>query len=256
MNTFEKFSLEGKVAVVTGATRGIGQAIAEGLASAGADIVGVGRSSHEETERKVTALGRRYHAIAVGVEAPDAPEKIIREAVETFGKVDILVNAAGTTHREMALDVKREDWQRVLDINLTAAFFLCQQAARQFIAQGGGGKIINIASIHAFVSRLGYNTNAYCAAKGGLLMLTKSLAQEWAKYNITVNAIGPGYFPSELTGAYIDTPEFKKVCETYSPMGRPGITGEMDGLCIYLASDASSFTTGQMIAMDGGWLTI
>ena len=162
MNTFEKFSLEGKVAVVTGATRGIGQAIAEGLASAGADIVGVGRSSHEETERKVTALGRRYHAIAVGVEAPDAPEKIIREAVETFGKVDILVNAAGTTHREMALDVKREDWQRVLDINLTAAFFLCQQAARQFIAQGGGGKIINIASMTSYQG--GYRVIPYTAS--------------------------------------------------------------------------------------------
>lgn len=252
MNTFEKFSLEGKVAVVTGATRGIGQAIAEGLASAGADIVGVGRSSHEETERKVTALGRRYHAIAVGVEAPDAPEKIIREAVETFGKVDILVNAAGTTHREMALDVKREDWQRVLDINLTAAFFLCQQAARQFIAQGVGGKIINIASMTSYQG--GYRVIPYTASKAAIRNITMHMCNEWAQYGIHINAIAPGYVETDLTKPMRSEPARMAETAPRIPMTRWGKPEDMAGAAVFLASDASDYVNGFTIAVDGGFL--
>ena len=187
---------------------------------------------------------------------PETITKCVEDVVAHYGRIDILVNSAGIPCRNVAETQSYEDWMLVMDSDLNGPFWLMHECVRLSMKERQYGKIINIASIHAFVSRLGYNTNAYCAAKGGLLMLTKSLAQEWAKYNITVNGIAPGYFPSELTGAYIDAPAFKKVCEDYSPMGRPGITGERDGLCIYLASDASSFTTGQMIAVDGGWLTI
>ena len=215
-------------------------------------IVGVGRSSHEETERKVTALGRRYHAIAVGVEAPDAPEKIIREAVETFGKVDILVNAAGTTHREMALDVKREDWQRVLDINLTAAFFLCQQAARQFIAQGGGGKIINIASMTSYQG--GYRVIPYTASKAAIRNITMHMCNEWAQYGIHINAIAPGYVETDLTKPMRSEPARMAETAPRIPMTRWGKPEDMAGAAVFLASDASDYVNGFTIAVDGGFL--
>ncbi len=252
------FDLTGRKAIVTGATRGLGRGMAEGLMEAGCEVVVVGSSASAlSVAEEFRSKGFACHGLAVDLSEREQRRAGFAQAVELLGgHLDILVNGAGIQRRHFCEEFPIEDWDAVLEVNLTAAFDLCQMAGQQFIRQNSKGKIINIASIHAFVSRLGYNTNAYCAAKGGLLMLTKSLAQEWAKYNITVNGIAPGYFPSELTGAYIDAPAFKKVCEDYSPMGRPGITGEMDGLCIYLASDASSFTTGQMIAVDGGWLTI
>ena len=252
MNAFEKLSLASKVAVVTGATRGIGQAIAEGLASAGADIVGVGRSSHEETEASVKAYGRRYFAIRCGVDAEDAPEKIIKEAVEAFGRVEILVNAAGTTHREMAIDVKREDWQRVLDTNLTAVFFLCQQAARQFIAQGGGGKIINIASMTSYQG--GYRVIPYTASKAAIRMITMHMCNEWAQYGIHINAIAPGYVETALTEPMRSEPARMAETAPRIPMVRWGKPEDMAGAAIFLASDASDYVNGFTIAVDGGFL--
>lgn len=252
MNCFEKFSLKGRVAVVTGATRGIGQAIAEGLASAGADVVGVGRSSHSATEEKVRRAGTQYMALQIGVDEPEAPEKIISETVSRFGRLDILVNSAGTTHREMALIVKREDWQRVLDVNLTAAFFLCQSAARQFIAQGGGGKIINIASMTAFQG--GYRVIPYTASKGGLRMITMHMCNEWAQYGINVNCIAPGYVETELTAPMRSEPSRMTETNLRIPMNRWGQPEDMAGAAIFLASSASDYVNGFTIAVDGGFL--
>ena len=254
MMRFDKFDLTGRVALCAGGSSGLGLQFAKAMASAGADVAIVARRTDrlEENAREIEA----EYPHDLDLTKPDTITKGVEDIVEHYGKIDILVNSAGIPCRNVAETQSYEDWMLVMDSDLNGPFWLMHECVRLSMKERQYGKIINVASIHAFVSRLGYNTNAYCAAKGGLLMLTKSLAQEWAKYNITVNGIAPGYFPSELTGAYIDTPAFKKVCEDYSPMGRPGITGEMDGLCIYLASDASSFTTGQMIAVDGGWLTI
>ena len=252
MNSFEKFSLKGRVAIVTGATRGIGQAIAEGLASAGADIAGVGRSSHSETEAKVTAFGSKYLALQMGVDGDGAPEKIVAETVRAFGKLDILVNSAGTTHREMAIDVGREDWQRVLDVNLTAAFFLCQRAARQFIAQGGGGKIINIASMTAFQG--GYRVIPYTASKAAIRMTTMHMCNEWAEYGINVNCIAPGYVETELTAPMRSEPSRMAETAPRIPMKRWGQPEDMAGAAIFLASEASDYVNGFTIAVDGGFL--
>ena len=252
MTTFEKFSLKGKIAVVTGATRGIGQGIALGLASAGAEIVGVGRSSHEETERLVKELGREYHAIFVSVGDVDAPKKIITECVERFGKVDILVNAAGTTHREMAIDVGREDWQKVLDINLTAVFFLCQQAARQFIKQGGGGKIINIGSMTSYQG--GYKVIPYTASKAAIRNITMHMCNEWAQYGIHINAIAPGYIETALTAPMRSEPARMAETEPRIPMKRWGKPEDLAGAAVFLASEASDYVNGFTIAVDGGFL--
>lgn len=251
MTAFEKFSLKGKAAIVTGATRGIGQGIAVGLASAGADIVGVGRSSHEETRELVEALGRRYHAVVIGVEQPDAPEKIVSEAVAQFGKVDILVNAAGTTHREMALDVSREDWQKVLDVNLTASFFLCQQAARQFIEQGGG-KIINIGSMTSYQG--GFKVIPYTASKAAIRMITMHMCNEWAQYGINVNAIAPGYIETALTAPMRSEPARMAETQPRIPMKRWGTPEDLAGAAVFLASSASDYVNGFTIAVDGGFL--
>lgn len=252
MTTYEKFSLAGKVAVVTGATRGIGQGIAIGLASAGADICGVGRSSHTETEEAVTALGRHYKSIQIGVEEDNAPDTIIKETIGSFGKLDILVNAAGTTHREMAIDIKKEDWQHVLDVNLTAVFFLCQAAARQFIAQGGGGKIINIASMTSYQG--GFKVIPYTASKAAIRNITMHMCNEWAQYGIHINAIAPGYIETALTAPMRSEPARMAETAPRIPMKRWGKPEDLAGAAIFLASDASDYVNGFTIAVDGGFL--
>lgn len=196
MSTFDKFSLKGKVAIVTGATRGLGQGIAIGLAEAGADIVCVGRSDDSETREKIEALGRQYLNIRMSVSEENAPEEIVKQTVERFGKLDILVNAAGITRRVMAIDIDRKDWQDVLDVNLTALFFMCQAAARQFIKQGGGGKIINIGSMTSYQG--GIKVIPYTASKAAVRNITMHMCNEWAaKYNIHVNCIAPRLYGHE-----------------------------------------------------------
>ena len=252
MNPYEKFHLTGACAIVTGATRGIGQAIAEGLASAGADIVGVGRSSHEETRKKVTALGRRYEAMQIDLCDADAPSKIVNFALQCFDHLDILVNAAGTTHRQMAIEVNRDSWQKVLDLNLTSVFFLCQAAAKQFIAQGGGGKIINIASMTSFQG--GYKVIPYTASKAAIRMITMHMCNEWAQYGIHVNAIAPGYVETELTAPMRSEPGRMAETAPRIPMGRWGQPEDMAGAAIFLASSASDYVNGFTLAVDGGFL--
>lgn len=259
MFNYKDFDLTDKVAVVAGGSSGLGYQFARALASAGANIALVARRISRLEENAETIrndFGTECTYAALDLTKPDTITKAVSKILEHYGHIDILVNSAGIPCRNVAETQTYEQWMEVMDTNLNGPFWLMHEVVRMAMKPQNYGKIINVASIHAYVSRIGYNTNAYCASKGGLLNLTRSLANEWAQYNITVNGIAPGYFPSELTQAYVDSPEFKKVCETYSPFGRPGKTGEMDGICIYLASDASSFTTGQTIAVDGGWLTI
>lgn len=252
MTALEKFRLDGKVAIVTGATRGLGQGIAVGLAEAGADIVCVGRSDDADTSRKIKALGRGYLNLRMDVADEAAPETIVRKTVEHFGKVDILVNAAGITRRYMAIDIGREDWQDVLDVNLTALFFMCQAAARQFIKQGEGGKIINIGSMTSYQG--GIKVIPYTASKAAVRNITMHMCNEWAKDNIHVNCIAPGYMVTDLTAPMRSEPDRMAETNTRIPMERWGQPEDLAGAAIFLASDASDYVNGFTIAVDGGFL--
>ena len=253
MTTFEKFSLEGKVAIVTGATRGLGQGIAIGLAGAGADMVCVGRSDDSENRQQVGALGRRYLNLRLDVAEEYTPEKVIEETVKAFGKVDILVNAAGITRRVMAIDIDRKDWQDVLDVNLTGLFFMCQAAARQFIKQGGGGKIINIGSMTSYQG--GIKVIPYTASKAAVRNITMHMCNEWAaKYNIHVNCIAPGYMITNMTAPMRSEASRMAETNTRIPMERWGVPEDLAGAAIFLASEASDYVNGFTIAVDGGFL--
>lgn len=258
MFKFDKFDLTGKVALVLGGSSGLGVQFAKALAVAGADIALAARRMErmQANKKDIEEIGVRCSAHTVDLTDHPTITTCVEGILKEYGRIDILLNSAGVKGTGVGAEQSYEDWMRVLDSNLNGPYFMMHEVARLAMIPQNYGKIINVASIHAFVSRIGIPTASYCASKGGMAMLTKSLASEWAKYNITVNAIAPGYFPSEITQSYVESEEFKKTCETYSPFGRPGITGEMDGLCIYFASDASSFTTGQVVAVDGGWLTV
>jgi len=258
MFQYNKFDLTGKVALVLGGSSGLGKQFAKAVAMAGADVAVVARRMDrlEETKKEVEAIGVRCYTHFLDLRDHTTITTCVEDVLKEFGHIDILVNSAGVKGTGVGAEQSYEDWMLVQDSNLNGPYFVMHEVARLAMIPQNYGKIVNIASIHAFVARIGMSTASYCASKGGMAMLTKSLANEWAKYNITVNCICPGYFPSEITQRYIDTPAFKETCEVYSSFGRPGITGEMDGLCIYFASDASSFTTGQVVAVDGGWLTV
>lgn len=193
----DAFNLSGKVAIVTGCDTGLGQGMTLGLAQAGCDIVGVNRKIPEETAAKVIALGRRFMAIQADLSKQDAIDDIVSKTVAEMGRVDILVNNAGTIRREDALTFSEKDWDDVINLNLKSVFFLSQAVARQFIAQGEGGKIINIASMLSFQG--GIRVPSYTASKSGVLGITRLLANEWATHNINVNAIAPGYMATNNT---------------------------------------------------------
>ena len=250
--TSNPFDLSGHVALVTGARSGIGQGIAAALAQAGADIVGVSRSPMSETRRQVEAHGRRFHALSADVAALDDGDALIAQAVALGGRLDILVNNAGTTHRQPAIDVPASAWDQVMDTNLRAAFVLAQAAARRFRAQGGGGRIINIASMLSFQG--GVNVVAYAASKSGLAGLTRALANEWAAHGINVNAIAPGYIATDLTQAIQDDPARNPTILARIPAGRWGSPADLGGLAVFLASDAAAYCHGGIYPVDGGWL--
>ncbi|MDR2019525.1 MAG: SDR family oxidoreductase [Treponema sp.] len=251
------FDLKGKVALVTGASSGLGVQFAKALAGQGADLAILARRQEklEEVKKSVEALGVRCFACKCDVLSNAEIKAAVARIKEHYGRIDILVNNAGTARKQPAEAQSDDDWNAVINTNLNSVYFIAREVAGVMIQQKYG-RIINVGSIHSSVAMAPSPLSAYCASKGGVLMLTKALAVEWAKYNITVNAIGPAYFPSEMTEASMANPEFSKIIKAYCPMGRTGETGELDGAVIYFASDASSYTTGQLLSIDGGWTAI
>jgi len=248
----DAFNLTGKVAIVTGCDTGLGQGMALGLAQAGCDIVSVNRKIPHETAQQVSALGRRFTAIQADLSRQEGLAEIVSEAVERMGRVDILVNNAGTIRRQDALDFTEKDWDDVMNLNLKSVFFLSQAVARQFIAQGSGGKIINIASMLSFQG--GIRVPSYTASKSGILGLTRLLANEWASHAINVNAIAPGYMATNNTQALrADAARNQEILERI-PAGRWGEPADLQGPVVFLASDASAYINGYTLAVDGGWL--
>lgn len=247
------FSLEGKVALVTGASRGLGQGMAIGLAAAGADIAGLDRTSCEETCEQVEALGRRYRIIIrdLNETSPDDLNDIVSDVVNTLGGLDILLNNAGIIRRAPIFEFSETDWNDVLQINLSAAFFLAQAAARHMAAHGGG-KIINIASMLSYQG--GILVPSYTASKSGIAGLTKALANELAPHNINVNAIAPGYMATDNTAPLRADPVRNKAILERIPAGRWGDPSDLQGVAVFLSSKASDYLQGATIPVDGGWL--
>lgn len=251
------FDLTGKVALVTGASSGLGVQFAKALARQGADVAIAARRVDrlEQVKAEIEELGVRCLAVPCDVLKTDQIVEMVRTVKEHFGHIDILVNNAGVGKGIPAEMQTDEEWLSTTRINLDGVYYVAREVGKVMIEQKYG-KIINLGSIHSMVAMAGSPISAYCASKGGVLMLTKALANEWAKHNITVNAIGPAYFPSEMTQDVLAMEGFDAVVQMYCPMGRPGRDGELDGAIVYFASDASSYTTGQYLAVDGGWTAI
>jgi len=248
----QAFDLTGKVALVTGANTGLGQGMALALADAGADIAAAGRSAMDETVAAVRSRGRRGAPIEVDLLDRDAPERAVSAAVEALGRLDILINNAGIIRRNEALDFSEADWDEVAQVDLRAAFFLAQAAARRFVVQGGGGKIVNIASVLSFQG--GIRVASYTAAKSGLFGLTRALANEWAGQGINVNAIAPGYCVTNNTAALrADAGRAREILDRI-PAGRWGEPDDLGGAVVFLCSRASDYVHGAALAVDGGWL--
>ena len=245
--------VSGKVAVVVGGTSGIGRALALGLAEAGADVVPTSRRVEQvrETVAQVEAIGRRSLAIASDVADRASLQHVLTETVARLGNVDILVNCAGTTKRTPTLELDEELWQSILDTNLTGTLRCCQIFGRHMIERGYG-RIINIASLSSFVAL--YQVAAYAASKAAVASLTKSLAIEWARHGVCVNAIAPGVFRTPLNTELLDSTGRGKEFLARTPMGRFGKVEELVGAAIFLASDAASFVTGEILVVDGGFL--
>ncbi len=250
----DDFKLDGKVAIVTGTRRGLGQGMTLGLAEAGADIAAFDRSDPLETREKVLALGRRFMPMHVDL-ATATPAELkakVDRVVQEWGHIDILVNSAGTTHRQVALEHSEEGWDAVLQVNLKAMFFLCQAAAPHFIAQGRG-KIINIASMLSFQG--GIRVLAYAVSKSGVAGLTRGLANEWAPKGINVNAIAPGYMATDMTEILMKDSVRNPQILARIPAGRWGKPDDLKGVVVFLASAASDYLHGAIIPVDGGWLS-
>ncbi len=252
----EKFSLKGKSGIVTGGGSGIGKGIATGLVQAGAEIVIAGRRRErlEETAREIRQYGGPVITVQVDVSKMRDIKGLVDRAVREFGKIDFLFNNAGTIRRNPSEDFLEEDWDEVINTNLKGPFFLAQAVARVMISQKRKGKIINTSSLIAVQG--GKRVPAYAASKGGISQLTKSMANDWAKYNILVNAIGPGWVKTELTEPLRqDTERFSEITGRI-PLGRWADPEELAGAAVFLASDASDYITGQTIYVDGGWLSM
>jgi len=248
------FELTGKTAIVTGASRGIGEAVAKGFATAGADLILVSRnlSALERVAKEIENTGRKAHPMAVDIGNPEEIQSAIGTAMKIFPRIDILVNNAGISPvLKKAEEMDLKEWEEIVRVNLTGTFLFCQAVGRVMIQQGGG-KIINMVSVGAVVGSP--RPLAYCAPKGGILQLTRVLAIEWARYNIQVNAIGPAYLETDLTKGMRESKVISENLLRRTPMGRFGKPEEVVGAAIYLASDASSFVTGQTLFVDGGWL--
>jgi 2-dehydro-3-deoxy-D-gluconate 5-dehydrogenase len=246
------FNLKGKVAVVTGGAMGLGQGMAVALAKAGADIVSVGLGDHSETAGMVTAAGRKFLAIQADLFCTEPIQGVIDQVVVEFGRLDILVNNAGIIRRADAIEFSEKDWDDVMNINVKTVFFFCQAAAKQFIKQGSGGKIINIASMLSFQG--GVRVPSYTASKSGIMGITRLMANEWAKHNINTNAIAPGYMATANTAPLRADEERSAAILERIPAGRWGTPQDLGGPVVFLASAASDYVNGYTLAVDGGWL--
>jgi 2-deoxy-D-gluconate 3-dehydrogenase len=248
----DSFSLAGKVAIVTGANTGLGQAMAVALARAGATIALVGRTEPGETEQRIADLGGESAFVAADLRHMDAIQPIVAATETSLGPIDILVNNAGIIRREEALEFGEQDWDDVLAVNLKVPFFLAQAAARSMVVRGRGGKIINVASLLSFQG--GIRVASYTASKSGLAGLTRLLANEWAPKGINVNGIVPGYFATNNTEALRNDQERNREILDRVPAGRWGDPDDLGGAAVYLASRASDYVHGVLLPVDGGWL--
>ena len=249
----DQFNLSGKVAIVTGCSTGLGQGMSYGLSEAGADIVGIDYVNSPETQETIESMGRKFLEIKADLSDLEPVEGIIQKTVETFGKLDILVNNAGIIRRADAIEFTEKDWDDVMNINIKTLFFLSQAAAKQFIKQGTGGKIINIASMLSYQG--GIRVSSYTASKSGVMGVTRLMANEWAKNNINTNAIAPGWMATNNTAPLRADPVRSKDILGRIPAGRWGTPSDLKGAAVFLASDASNYVNGYTIAVDGGWLT-
>ena len=250
--TLSNFQLDGRVAIVTGCNTGLGQGMALALAHAGADIVGVNVSEPTDTKKQIETLGRRFVDLRANLSDISSIAGLIAEAKKLTGSVDILVNNAGIIRREDAINFSEKDWDDVVDLNLKTVFFFSQAVAKEFIAQGTGGKIINVASMLSFQG--GVRVPSYTASKSAVMGVTRALANEWAKHGINVNAIAPGYMSTDNTAALrADEARNAAILERI-PAGRWGVPADLAGPVVFLASAASDYINGYTVAVDGGWL--
>jgi len=263
MTVLDLFRLDDQVAVITGGGRGLGRAMAHSLAEAGAHIViaEMIKENGENVTKEIRALGCRAIAISTDVSDYQSVKQMVEDAYREFGRIDILVNNAGIVYTPdvpggsvsiPTEDVDPENWDRVVTVNLSGVFYCSQLVGRKMIRQGSGS-IINIASVNGFTASVGRHNNAYCAAKGGVVMFTRQLAGDWAQYGIRVNAIAPGYFRTEMGSRALDAPDIKDLIPRITPMKRPGVPDDLKGLVVFLASEASGYITGQSIIVDGGY---
>jgi 2-dehydro-3-deoxy-D-gluconate 5-dehydrogenase len=248
----DKFKLDGKVAIVTGAARGLGQAMAVGLAEAGADIAAVDVLDMGDTKAQVEKLGRRCIAVTADLMKKESADVIVKAAVDKLGGIDILFNNAGIIRRAPFTDFTEKDWDDVMNLNIRGAFFLSQAVVKQMIAQGRGGKIINTASMLSFQG--GILVPSYTASKSAIMGLTRLMACELAKHNINTNAIAPGYMATDNTKALREDAARNKAILDRIPVGRWGTPEDLKGVAVFLASAASDYMNGYTVAVDGGWL--
>ena len=251
--TLESFRLDGKVALVTGASVGLGASMAVALAEAGANVAAHGNSrTPDKTCELIKSAGRRSLSLCGDLADKTVPQKLIAQVLDEFGQLDILINNAGTIRRAPAVDYTEEDWAAVLEVNLSSVFRLSQLAGREMISKGRGGKIINLASLLSFQG--GVNVPAYAASKGAVAQLTKALANEWAKHRINVNAIAPGYMRTDNTAALqADADRNRQILERI-PARRWGEPEDLAGAAVFLSSSASDYLHGHVLVIDGGWM--
>lgn len=248
----DDFKLDGKVAIVTGASTGLGQGMCLALSEAGASVVGVDYIEMPETEEKMLAIGGKFVGVVANLMTIDPIQGIIDTAVAKFGKVDILVNNAGIIRREDCIDFSEANWDDVIDINLKTVFFFSQAVAKQYIKQGSGGKIINVASMLSFQG--GIRVPSYTASKSAVAGITRAMANEWASKGININAIAPGYMATNNTAQLRSDKDRSEAIIDRIPAGRWGTPDDMRGPIVFLASKASDYVNGYIVAVDGGWL--
>jgi gluconate 5-dehydrogenase len=250
------FDLTGRTALVTGSTRGIGLALAQGLAEAGAKVIVNSRQQAAVDEALALLQGRGHQAIGAAFDVADPAS--VTAAFERFDQqdlqIDILINNAGIQHRAPMLELELKDWQRVIDTNLTAAFLVGKEAAKRMVARGRGGKIINIGSLTSEAARA--TVAPYTVAKGGIKLLSKAMAAEWAQFDIQANSIGPGYILTDMNTPLVNNPQFDAWVKASNPAKRWGKPEELVGAAVFLSSAASNYVNGQIIYVDGGWLSV